>query len=130
MVFDQAAPRQAEQARDVFKRGGRGKLKLVLKPLTVAEMIYGLVGIHGYTSERVKGKLLALMSTDAFKVEYDRAVSAALSQLGTKLDFPDTYLAARARRAGGQAASFDKGFGALAVGWLEPGGEAREFQKL
>lgn len=116
-------PEQAERARDVLKRGQRGELKLMLEPLTVAEVIYVLTGVYGYTLERVKGELLALVSTDAFKVEYERAVSDALSRLSPKLDFPDTYLAARARLVGGQVASFDRGFGTLEVNWLEPGGE-------
>lgn len=50
-------------------------------------------------------------------------MSDALSRMSPELDFPDTYLAARARLAGGQVASFDRGFGTLEVGWLEPGGE-------
>jgi len=116
-------PEQAERARDVLERGQRGELKLMLEPLTVAEVIYVLTGVYGYTLERVKGELLALVSTDAFKVEYERAVSDALSRLSPKLDFPDTYLAARARLVGGQVASFDRGFGTLEVNWLEPGGE-------
>lgn len=66
------------------------------------------------------------MSTDAFKVTYERDVSDALSRLSPKLDFPDTYLAARARLAGGQVASFDKGFGTLEVDRLEPGGADHE----
>ena len=116
-------PRQAEAARDVLERGQRGELRLVLEPLTVAEVICVLTGVYGYPLERVRGELLALMSTDAFKVEYERAVGDALARLSPKLDFPDTYLAARARLAGGQVASFDKGFGTLEVDWLEPGGE-------
>jgi len=116
-------PEQAERARDVLERGQRGELKLMLEPLTVAEVIYVLNGVYGYTLERVKGELLALVSTDAFKVEGERAVSDALSRLSPKLDFPDTYLAARARLVGGQVASFDRGFGTLEVNWLEPGGE-------
>ena len=116
-------PRQAEAARDVLERGQRGELRLVLEPLTVAEVIYVLTGVYDYPLDRVKSELLALMSTDAFKVEFDRAVSDALSRLSPKLDFPDTYLAARARLSGGQVASFDKGFGTLEVDWLEPGGE-------
>lgn len=116
-------PQQAEAARDILARGQRGELSLVLEPLTVAEVVYVLTGVYGYTLDRVKGELLALISTDALKVEYERAVSDALSRLSSKLDFPDTYLAARARLIGGQVASFDKGFGALEVAWLQPGGE-------
>ncbi len=117
-------PQQANAARDVLERGQRGELRLVLEPLTVAKVIYVLTRVYGYPLERVKGELLALMSTDAFKVEYERAVNDALSRLSPKLDFPDTYLAARARLAGGQIASFDTGFGTLEVAWREPGREA------
>lgn len=116
-------PEQAERARNVLERGQRGELKLMLEPLTVAEVIYVLTGVYGYTLERVKGELLALMSAEAFKVEYERAVSDALSRLSPKLDFPDTYLAARARLVSGQVASFDRSFGTLEVNWLELGGE-------
>ncbi len=115
---------QAEQAKGILERGQRGELKLVLEPLTVAEVIYVLTGVYAYTLDRVKSELFALITTDAFKLEQQRAVIDALSRLSPKLDFPDTYLAARARLVGGQVVSFDKGFGALEVDWLEPGEEA------
>jgi predicted nucleic acid-binding protein len=115
---------QAERARDILERGQRDELKLVLEPLTVTEVIYVLTGVYSYTLERVKSELLALVTTDAFKLEHERAVIDALSRLSLKLDFPDTYLAARARFGGGQVVSFDKGFGALEVNWLEPGGNS------
>lgn len=50
----------------------------------------------------------------------------ALSRMSERLDFPDTYLAARARLAGGEVVSFDKGFGQLEMTWLEPGGADHE----
>ncbi len=114
---------QAELARDVLERGQRGELKLVLEPLTVAEVIYVLTGVYSYPLERVKSELLALLTTGAVKLEHERAVLDALSRMSRKLDFPDTYLAARARSSSGQVVSFDRGFGSLGVAWLEPGGD-------
>lgn len=118
-------PEQAEQARDILERGQRGEFNLVVEPLTLAEVIYVLSGVYQYPVERIKGELLALINTDAVRLEttlLERAVIDALSKLSPKLDFPDTYLAARARLSGGQVVSFDKGFSTLEVDWLEPGG--------
>ncbi len=116
-------PEQAAWARDILERGQQGALKLVLEPLTVAEVIYVLTGVYGYPLERVKGELLALLTTGAVRLEYERAVLDALSRMSQKLDFPDTYLAARARLASGEVVSFDRGFKQLEVGWLEPGSD-------
>ena len=117
---------QAEQARDIFERGQRLEFNLVLEPLILAEVIYVLLGVYGYSHERVRDELLALLSTEVVRFEtvgLERAAIDALSKLSPKLDFPDTYLAARARLSGGQVVSFDKGFGALEVDWLSPGGD-------
>lgn len=116
---------QAEQARTILERGSRGEFNLVVEPVTIAEVVYVLTGIYGYSHERVKSELLALIGTDAVRLEtalLERAVIEALAWLSPKLDFPDTYLAARARLSGGQVVSFDKGFGTLEVDWLNPGG--------
>jgi predicted nucleic acid-binding protein len=119
-------PAQAELARDVLERGQRGELKLLVEPLTVAEVVYVLSGVYGYSIERVRSELLALLTTGAVKLEYERALLDALSRMSERLDFPDTYLAARARLAAGEVVSFDKGFKQLEVTWLEPGGADHE----
>lgn len=119
-------PEQAELARDVLEQGQRGELKLVVEPLTVAEVIYVLNGVYDYSIERVRSELLALLTTGAVKLEYERAVLDALSRMSERLDFPDTYLAARARLAAGEVVSFDKGFKQLEVSWVEPGGADHE----
>jgi predicted nucleic acid-binding protein len=116
-------PEQAVLARDILERGQQGALKLVLEPLMVAEVIYVLTGVYGYPLERVRSELLALLTTGAVKLEYERAVLDALTRMSEKLDFPDTYLAARARLASGEVVSFDRGFKQLEVAWLEPGGD-------
>ena len=119
-------PAQAEAARDVLERGQRGEFNLVVEPLTLAEVVYVLAGVYGYPAQRIRAELLDLLHTDAVRLEttlLERAVIDALMKLSPKLDFPDTYLAARARLSGGQVVSFDKGFGTLEVDWLEPGGD-------
>ena len=117
-------PDQADQARRILERGAKGELSLVVEPLILAEVIYVLSGVYSYPIERIQSELLALLSTDAVRLEttlLERVVIEALSKLSAKLDFPDTYLAARARLSGGQVVSFDKGFEKLDVDWLNPG---------
>lgn len=117
-------PDQAEQARQILERGAKHEFNLVVEPLTLAEVIYVLSGVYNYPIERIKSELLALLSTNAVRLEttlLERAVIEALSRLTVKLDFPDTYLAARARLSGGQVVSFDEGFDKLEVDWLNPG---------
>jgi hypothetical protein len=67
--------------------------KLVLEPLTVAEVVYVLSGIYGYSPERAKGELLALLTTGAVRLAHERAVLDNLSPVVTSL--PPTW-----RRAG------------------------------
>ena len=110
-------PEQAEIARRVLSRGQRG-VELRLEPLTVAEVVYVLGGVYGYSVERIKQELLALLATGALVVEHEGAVLDALTKMTPKLDFPDVYLAARARSVGAKVASFDKGFKKLEVALL------------
>lgn len=98
----------------------------MVEPLTLARVIDVLSGVYGYPVERVRTELLDLINTDAVRLEttlLERAVLDALAKLSPKLDFPDTYLAARARLSGGQVVSFGKGFETLEVDWLEPEGD-------
>ena len=118
-------PRQAAQARALFLKGQQGDPELVVAPLIVAEVIYVLGGVYGYEVERTRRELLALLTTGAITVEHEGAVLSALVRMSKQIDFPDAYLAARARMTKGQVATFDKGFGKLEVErvYMEPNSE-------
>lgn len=108
-------PEQAAQAREILLRGQRGELGLMVEPLTVAEVVYVLGGVYEYEVDRSREELLALLTTGAVVVEHEGAVLDALVRMSKQMDFPDAYLAARARTSGGRVATFDKGFRKLEV---------------
>ena len=112
-------PAQAARAREVLLQGQRGELELTVEPLTVAEVVYVLSGVYGYEVSRSREELLALLTTGALTVEHEGAVLDALVRMSKQIDFPEAYLAARARTSGGQVATFDKGFGKLEVAQVD-----------
>ena len=112
-------PEQAAQAREVLLQGQRGELELIVEPLTVAEVVYVLGGVYTYEVDRSREELLALLTTGAVAVEHEGAVLDALMRMSKRIDFPDAYLAARARTSGGQVATFDKGFRKLEVAQVD-----------
>ena len=111
---------QAEQARALLKRGQQGELELKVLPLTLAEVYHVLRRLYKFAVEDIKDVLVALISSQAFEVEHETAMLSAVHNLGSRIDFEDSYLAARAFLVEGSVASFDKDFDKLGVRCLDP----------
>lgn len=113
-------PVQAEAARSILRRGQTGEFELRVLPLTLAEVYYVLRRVYTFESADAKHVLLSLVTSRAFELEHEAAVLVALETLGPGIDFEDAYLAARARLADGQVASFDRDFDRLGVARIDP----------
>ena len=114
---------QAQVAARLFTRAQRGELDLLLLPAVVAEVVYVLEGVYGYTRERVASELTALFDAQCLRVSDEEAVRDAVHRRVTSgVDFVDAYLAARGRNGGLAIATFDRDFGRLDVDLLSLGG--------
>jgi len=114
-------PDQAAKARDLLARGQRDEVRLVLEPLTLADLVYVLKKHYKMGCPNIEAALLRLFASGAVEVlERQRCESALALQVRHNLDFEDAYLAVLALELGGEVASFDQDFKRLGVGWLEP----------
>lgn len=114
-----APPDMAEASRQLLKRGQRGEVELRVVPLTLAEVFYVLRRFYKWELDDIQQRLIALVTSRAFEVEYEAAVLQALQTLAKGVDFEDAYLAARVATEG-QVASFDRDFDKLGVARLDP----------
>ncbi len=79
---------------------------LITMPI-MAEVVYVLRS-KGYDIEQTTEALSSLDRVDALKYEQEELAQGIIGLLGTKLDFADCYLLARARRESRTLHTFDK----------------------
>lgn len=105
-------PEMAEAARRVLSAAQRAKVRLLLIPITVAEVVWVLESFYGYPKERIATTLTQLLHTDSFDVENLEELTEALALYHERnLDFADALLAIVALRKGPTAIySFDRHF--------------------
>ncbi|MER3556061.1 MAG: twitching motility protein PilT [Meiothermus sp.] len=114
-------PDQAAKARDLLKRGQAGEVRLVLEPLTLADVVYVLKKPYAMSYVDIESVLLKLFASGAVEVlERERCEIALALVVRHKVDFEDAYLAGIALELGGGVASFDRHLKRLGVDWLEP----------
>ena len=105
-----------EPALAIFRRVADGDLALIVTPIVVAEIVYvvrSLMGwSHAVTAERIAG----LLQADGLVLTEGPTLLLALRLFGarSKLDFADAYLAAIALEVGpAVVASFDRDLGGI-----------------
>lgn len=109
------------RARALVQRAEDGEIGLKIHPLSVAEVIYVLLGVYAYDRVQIAHDLKVLLSVRALQVQEMNRIIAALDGFATKkVDFQDLYLAETAILHGEGVASFDRDFQRLGVIWLEP----------
>lgn len=112
---------QALRARDLLKRGQAGEVKLILEPLTLADVVYVLKKQYSMPYAEIEAILLQLFASGAVEVDKRSRCEAALAlvvQYG--VDFEDAYLVVIAREYAAGVASFDRHMRRLGADWLEP----------
>ena len=110
-----AGPEHHHHARaiDLFRRVAFGELELIVTPVVVAELVYFARASAGWSRRDIAERLAALFEADGLVLAEARTVRRALELYGagSRLDFPDAYLAAAALETGPDAvASFDTDF--------------------
>jgi predicted nucleic acid-binding protein len=117
-------PRMAEAALRTLEDAQKGKILLILTPLTVAEIVWVLESFYDHSKAKIAETIGQFLFCDGLEVEdLDLLVEALSLYQGKNLDFADAFLAAVALRRGPQAVySFDQHFNRIpGVTRLEPG---------
>jgi predicted nucleic acid-binding protein len=106
-----------ERSLDIFQRVAEGTLNLILTPVVVAELVYVTGSLFRWSRRSIGERLAALLEADGLVLIEGPTLLRALRLYGegTRLDFPDAYLAAAALTAGPPViASFDSDFDTVA----------------
>jgi predicted nucleic acid-binding protein len=99
---------QASQAESLFRSGVAGTLELVTGPPVLFEVAWTLRSAYGHPRTQVLDALRSLMAMPGLKVLDKAAVGEALDMAETHgMDFADAYIAASARSAKAQVATFN-----------------------
>ena len=102
-------PHQGSAATTLFEKAERREAVLHLDGLTVAEVVYVLVGHYALQRNDVATVLLAIIQNAGVETVEREIVTDALRRFAfMNLDFADAWLAARAARTGHAVASFDR----------------------
>ena len=100
-----------DEALGVFRRVAGGELVLLVTPVIVAEIVYVVRRVLGWTRDATIEPLLALLTADGLVLSERRTLMRAMELYGqhSHLDFADAYLAAAALEIGpAVVASFDR----------------------
>lgn len=105
-----------EAALALFRRVADGKLRLVVTPIVVAELVYACESVLHWSRPAIAERLSSLLRAEGLSVREPAPLQAAFELFGTrrKLDFADAYLAGTALTEGpAGVASFDRDYDAI-----------------
>lgn len=110
------ANRLHEPALAIFRRVADGDLALIVTPIVVAEIVYVVRSLMGWTRAVTAERVAGLLEADGLVLTEGPTLLLALRLFGarSKLDFADAYLAAIALEVGpAVVASFDGDLGGI-----------------
>jgi predicted nucleic acid-binding protein len=113
LLTDEPRP-LADRAAALLTAASERGIPLVIAPLTVAEVVYVLQRVYGWSRRDLADRLLELVAADVFTFLDRGAIRRALGWYGDRsgLDFPDAYLAGLVAEGQHDAvATFDDGLG-------------------
>lgn len=102
-----------DEAVGIFRRVADGELALIVTNVVVAELVYVMRSLAGWTRRATAGHIGLLLEADGLVVSERSVIVRALHLFGgaSRLDFADAYLAAAALELGPDAiVSFDRDF--------------------
>lgn len=103
-------PDMAERAFKLLTTAERGKVRLVVVPITVAEAVWVLESFYGHERTEIARTLIEFLHSDGLEVpDLDVLTEALVLYEEEHLDFADALVAATARREGpAMVYSFDR----------------------
>jgi predicted nucleic acid-binding protein len=109
LVQDDA--KQGAAAMALFEKAECREVVLHLEALTIAEVVYVLLGRYGRSRTEVVNVLLAIIQNAGIETMDEAVVTGALQRFASiNVDFSDAWMAARAAHLGHAVASFDRDF--------------------
>ncbi|WP_397547913.1 PIN domain-containing protein [Rhodothermus marinus] len=102
-----------------LRKAEANRYTLSVHPLHVAEAIYVLRGVYGFSLERLLTDLRHVLRLRLLEVDEHVLEALALMERH-RVDFDDAFLAVLASSRGESVLSFDRDFARLPVNWKEP----------
>ena len=119
----QDPPKMAEKALRLFTEAKKGRLTLLITPLTVAEVVWVLESYYGHSKKDISETLTQFLLCDGLEIESLDLMMGSLNLYQEKnIDFADAILAGQALRKGPPSIySFDHHFNRIpGITVLEP----------
>jgi len=102
-------PEHFEKAQQLFSRIERGQIQAYLMDMIIAEIIYVLFKVYGYSRSDVARTVRLVLKYEHITVDNPALVYRALELFeSARIDFADAMLCARKQLEGYEVASFDK----------------------
>lgn len=104
-------PKQSPKSKALFELAEKGKIKLVLSPVILAELVWTLHSFFEFPRQEIATKLRGLLLHDGIALAELEIALRALDSFGrVNVDFPDCYAAALASANGYPVTSYDRDF--------------------
>jgi predicted nucleic acid-binding protein len=126
-------PDMAEASLQTFSAAQGGQIRLILTPITVAEVVWVLESFYDYPKDQIATTITHFLHSEGLEVMNLDMLLQALSLYHEKnIDFADALLAASALRLGPNFIySFDRHFGRIpGIKRLEPGESLKNFDNV
>lgn len=105
---------QASHVAKLFEAADKGKVRLTVLPMVLAEAVFVLTGFYEHSRSKTAEVLSHLLSCPGLGSSEQQTILHALKLFGAgKMDFVDCYLAAASICDGQTVVSFDKDFAKL-----------------
>lgn len=101
--------KQRIESRKIFQDAQKGKLKLLLKTVVVAEVCYVLESVYKQGREDISSKLETFVSQKWLKVEDRKALIQMWKWYRQDMHFVDSYLLSSAKENKYKILTFDSG---------------------
>jgi predicted nucleic acid-binding protein len=97
----QDPPKMAEKALKIFTEAKKGRLILLITPLTVAEVVWVLESYYGHPKKDIADTLTQFLLCDGLEIESLELMIGSLNLYQERnIDFADAVLASQALRKG------------------------------
>ena len=97
----QDPPKMAQKALKIFTEAKKGRLTLLITPLTVAEVVWVLESYYGHPKKDIADTLTQFLLCDGLEIESLELMIGSLNLYQERnIDFADAVLASQALRKG------------------------------
>jgi len=107
-------PSQAIRVKEIFYEAEKGRLRILVLPITIVEILYQLQNWYDFSKVSAVEKLMSLFSPGWIELDNkDRVIEALEKYKDINIDFVDILTWAMAKAQNVEILSFDKDFDKL-----------------